>query len=150
MPDEFVPRANSVTSGDQLLAGQAQQMITTFRRDHPAEFREMVTEFDGRDANLAVFGTGRVNVHVANGNVTVQPGLATADLASGAIYMEALQAIKKGVLTPLQAYFRGDIIVRAPENDLHRAYGFFVKFAGIVFASTSMREHFDEFENQFF
>src|SRR5690349_2673747 len=99
MADEFTPRANSVTSGDQLMAGQAQQMIATFRRDHPTEFQEMVSEFDGRDANLAVFGVDRVNAHVANGTVTVQPGLATGDLASGAIYPEALQAIKRGVLT---------------------------------------------------
>jgi hypothetical protein len=149
MPDEFAPRAASVTQGDRIVANQAQQAINTFRADNPAEFQEMVGEFDGRDANLAVFGFGRMNVRIANGEVSVRPGLGTGEMARGAIYLEALQAIRQGVLTPLQAYFRGDIVVRAPSGDLHRAYGFFVRFAELAFASESMREHFDAFDTNF-
>ena len=150
MPDEFAPRAASVTSNDQLIAQQARQMVNTFRTDNPDEFHELVSEFDGRHANLAVFGTGRISVRVANQDVSIEPGLAQGELARAAVYMEALQAIKRGVLTPLQAYFRGDIIVRAPEGDLHKAHGFFVKFAELAFGSDAMRRHFDDFEREFF
>jgi hypothetical protein len=149
MPDEFAPRATSVTQGDQVVAGQARQMINSFRANNPTEFQEMVREFNGRDANLAVFGFGRMNVRIANGDVSVEPGLGSGEMARGAIYLEALQAIRQGVLTPLQAYFRGDIVVRAPSEDLHRAYGFFVRFAELVVASEAMREHLDAFDSNF-
>jgi hypothetical protein len=149
MPDEFAPRAASVTQGDRAVATQAQQMINTFRAENPTEFAEAVREFDGQAANLAVFGFGRMNVRIAGGQVSVQPGLATGDMARGAIYLEALQAIRQGVLTPLQAYFRGDIVVNAPAEDLHRAYGFFVKFAELALASEPMRDHLNTFDNNF-
>lgn len=149
MTDDFAPRAASVTQGDQLVANRARQAITTFKSANPAEFLELVREFDGRAANVAVFGTGRMNVHVANNDVTIQPGLGEGELTSGAIYMEAAQAIMGGRLTPLQAYFRGDIIVRAPAEDLHRAYGFFVRFAELALASDVMRQHFDDFRSDF-
>jgi hypothetical protein len=149
MSDEFAPRAESITQGDRALAAQAQNVLNTFRTDNPAEFQEMVGEFDGRNVNLAVFGVGRMNVRVANGDVSVQAGLGTGEMARGAIYMEALQAIRQGVLTPLQAYFRGDIVVRAPSDDMHTAYGFFVKFAELALSSDSMRAHLDTFDSEF-
>lgn len=149
MPDEFVPRSASVTPGDRLVAGQAQQMIDSFRAENPDEFAEAAREFDGQAANLAVFGFGRINVRIADGDVSVEPGLGTGEMARGAIYLEALQAIRQGVLTPLQAYFRGDIVVRASSADLHRVYGFFVKFAELALASDSMRRHLDTFDRDF-
>ena len=69
MPDEFVPRVVSVTQGDQIVAGQARQMINTFRAEIPAEFAELAGEFNGQEANLAVFGFGRMNVRIADGDV---------------------------------------------------------------------------------
>ncbi|MFJ9026324.1 hypothetical protein ACIRPU_41140 [Streptomyces sp. NPDC102259] len=149
MPDANAPRARSVTPGDQALATRARQVINTFRAEHPAEYQELVHEFDSRDGNLAVFGFGRINVRITNGEVSVEPGLGPGEMARGMIYMEALQAITQGVLTPLQAYFRGDVIVRAPSGDLHTAYGFFVRFAELAFGSETMRTHFDEFRTEF-
>lgn len=149
MPDEFVARAASVTQGDRVVAGQAQQMIASFRAENPAEFAELAGEFDGQEANLAVFGFGRMSVRIADGDVSVLPGLGTGEMARGAIYLEALQAIRQGVLTPLQAYFRGDIVVRASAGDLHKAYGFFVKFAELAVTADSMHEHLDNFDNNF-
>jgi hypothetical protein len=149
MTDDFAPREASVTPGDQVVANRARQAIATFKADNPAEFLELVREFDGRAANIAVFGTGRMNVRVTHDDVTIDPGLGDGENASGAIYMETAQAIMQGRITPLQAYFRGDIIVRAPSEDLHRAYGFFVKFAELALTSSAMREHFDDFRADF-
>jgi hypothetical protein len=149
MTDDFAPRATSVTPSDRELANHVRRGVTNFRTENPVEFQEMVGEFDGRRANVAVLGFGRINVRVGGGDVVIEPGLASDEMMHGAIYMEAAQAIAGGRLTPLQAYFRGDVIVRAPAGDLHNGYGFFVRFAELAFASANLRAQLDELTNEF-
>ncbi|MER5200028.1 hypothetical protein ACWD3J_41770 [Streptomyces sp. NPDC002755] len=149
MSDDFAPRAASVTPNDKALATHVKRGVMTFRTDNPAEFQQVVSEFDGRRANLAVLGLGRINVRVGGGDVVIEPGLGPDEMMHGAVYLEAAQAIASGVLTPLQAYFRGDVIVRAPAGDLHNGYGFFIRFAELAFASARMRTQLDELRDEF-
>ncbi|UXY32434.1 hypothetical protein [Streptomyces sp. HUAS TT20] len=149
MPDDVAPRATSVTENDKALANHVRRGVTNFRNENPAEFQEMVGEFDGRRANLAVLGFGRINVRVGGGDVVIEPGLGPDEMMHGAIYLEAAQAIASGRLTPLQAYFRGDVIVRAPAGDLHNGYGFFVRFSELAFASERLRGQLDELRDEF-
>ncbi|MGR4880571.1 hypothetical protein ACIPUC_14215 [Streptomyces sp. LARHCF249] len=149
MSEDFAPRATSVTQNDKALANHIRRGVTNFRTENPGEFQEMVREFDGRKANVAVLGLGRVNVRVGGGDVIIDPGLGPAEMMHGAVYLEAAQAIAAGQLTPLQAYFRGDVIVRAPADDLHNGYGFFIRFAELAFTSTSLRAQLAELRDEF-
>ncbi|MFJ3728356.1 hypothetical protein ACIPYQ_38115 [Streptomyces sp. NPDC090045] len=149
MPDDFAPRAASVTDNDRTLAGAVRSGVRDFKTENPVEFREMVGEFDGRQANVAVLGFGRINVRVGGGDVVIEPGLGSGEMMHGAVYRETAQLIAAGRLTPLQAYFRGDVIVRAAAGDLHNGYGFFVRFAELAFGSARLRTQLDELCDEF-
>ncbi|MCP2289450.1 hypothetical protein [Nocardia amikacinitolerans] len=149
MDEDFAPRATSVTDRDRTLANEVRRGVTSFRTENPAEFQEMVGEFDGRKANVAVLDFGRIHVRVGGGDVVIEPGLGEGEMIHGAIYREAAMSIAGGRLTPLQAYFRGDVIVRAPAGDLHNGYGFFVRFAELAFSSARLRTQLDELRDEF-
>jgi len=141
-------RENAAES-DERLARLAQRAVTAFREENSEAYEELVRAFDGRAADLAVFGHGRFNVAVRDGEVVVAPHpRGGGDIARGAIYPETLMAIAEGRTTPLEAHFKGDLIARAPSADLHLAYGYFVKFADRALRSERLRELLEEFRRQ--
>jgi hypothetical protein len=133
-------------SDDERLAKIAAAAVDVFRDENPEAFAELIEAFEGRSADLAVFGHGRFNLSVEHGQVSVEPRMrGGADTARGAIYPETVVALAEGRLTPLEAHFKGDLIARAPSADLHLAYGYFVKFADSAMRSERLQELVAEF-----
>jgi hypothetical protein len=130
------------------LAALAEQAVVAFREENSEAYRELVEAFDGKSANIAVFGVGRFNVAVTDREVRVDQSLKhSPDTARGAIYPEAAVAITEGRISPLESFFKGDLIARAPSPDLHRAYGYLVKFSDTALRSERLQELAREFRS---
>jgi hypothetical protein len=139
-------RDSRQASDDDRLAKFATRAVDAFREEDGDAYAEVVKAFEGRSADIAVFGHGRFNLSVEKGQVRVAPRLrGGANTARGAIYPETLIALAEGRLTPLEAHFKGDLIARAPSAELHRAYGYFVKFAETALRSARLQELLNEF-----
>jgi hypothetical protein len=142
--DEDKRRANAV---EEL----AREAIEAFKADSPKEYSTLVKEYEGQSAVVGVFGMGSVNVAVSRGEVHLGDGEAKAKtrlIARGATYPETLIAISKGEVTPLEAYHAGDLVVRAPSEELHKAFGFLVKFSEAAIASRGLQRVLDRFKEQ--
>lgn len=128
------------------LAALAEKAVETFREENSDAYRELVDAFDGKSANIAVFGLGRFSVAVTEREVRIDRDLRHGpDTARGAIYSEAAVAITEGRISPLESFFKGDLIARAPSADLHRAYGYLVKFSDTALRSDRLQELVHEF-----
>jgi hypothetical protein len=128
------------------LAALAQRAVATFREENSAAYAELVDAFAGKSANVAVFGVGKFSVAVTDREVQIDPTLLHGpDTARGAIYPEAAVAIAEGQISPLESFFKGDLIARAPSPDLHRAYGYLVKFSDAALRSERLQELVGEF-----
>jgi hypothetical protein len=151
MPDRKGPyeQAGGRAPGDQSkeLAALAHKAVDAFREENTEAYRELVEAFEGRSADLALFGLGKFNVTVEKGEVRIEPKLrGGAGTARGATYPEVVMALASGELTPLEAHFKGDLLARAPSGDLHLAYGYFVRFSDLALQSERLRGLLTEFQ----
>jgi hypothetical protein len=129
------------------LAALAEQAVRTFREENTDAYNELVEAFDGQSANVAVFGLGKFSISVEGREVRVDRSLRQGPgIARGAIYPETLVAITEGRISPLESFFKGDLIARAPSADLHRAYGYFVRFSDTALRSERLQELLREFQ----
>lgn len=128
------------------LAGLAEKAVEAFREEDSDAFAELVEAFEGKSANIAVFGVGKFSIAVTDHEVRIDQNLLHGpETARGAIYPEAAVAITEGRVSPLESFFKGDLIVRAPSPDLHRAYGYLVKFSDAALRSERLQELVGEF-----
>jgi hypothetical protein len=137
---------------DEELAELAREAVEAFRKEQPEAHEELVRAFDGRSADLALLGgNGRFHVEVRDGEVVVDPeAIGKGRLtARGAASPETLMAIMEGRLTPLEAFFKGDVIARAKSADLHIAYGYFVKFADAALTSEGLQKVRERFSRTY-
>ncbi len=75
-------------------------------------------------------------------SVGIEPDAVRVEVSTGrgAVAPETLIAIVEGKLTPLEAFFKGDLIARANSADLHQAYNYFVKFSDAALRSERLQE----------
>lgn len=144
----MVEQRREASDSSARLARLAEQAVATFREENAEAYRELVEAFDGKSANIAVFGVGRFNVEVIEREVRIDHNLRKSpDTARGAIYPETAVAITEGRISPLESFFKGDLIAQAPSPDLHRAYGYLVKFSDTALRSERLQELAREFRS---
>lgn len=135
-------RPKGTRNEDAELAKLAHEAVEAFRKDNPDAYDELVRTFEGRGADLALLGGhGRFHAEVRDGEVVIDPDAvgSTPVTARGAASPETLMAILEGRGTPLEEFFRGNVIARAASADLHIAYGYFVKFAEAALTSQGLQ-----------
>ncbi len=96
---------------------------------------------------MALFGHGRFHVAVNKGDVQIEADKLRGAGATGrgATTPETLLAILEGKLTPLEAFFKGDLIARAASPELHAAYDYFVRFSDAALRSRRLQQILTEF-----
>jgi hypothetical protein len=129
------------------LAALAEKALQIFREESPEAHKELVQTFEGKGADVALFGHGRFHVAVQKGEVSIEPNVVRggASTGRGAIAPETLLSIVEGRLTPLEAFFNGDLIARAGSADLHLVYENFVKFSEAALRSKRLQELLGDF-----
>lgn len=133
------------------VAALAQDAVEAFRRDLPKQYKELVAAFDGRGADLALLGHGRFHIGVRKGTVVIEPNRVRAGALTGrgAATPETVHAILNGESTPLEEFFRGNVIAQAPSEELHRVYDYFVEHADAALRSKGLQEVADRFRREF-
>jgi hypothetical protein len=124
------------------LAELAEEAVKVFRDENAEAYEELVEVFNGKSADLALLGHGKFHVALEKGDLHIEPGVVrgASSTGRGAVAPETLTAILEGELTPLQAYFKGDMIARASSPDLHLAYDYFVLFSDAALRSKKLQE----------
>lgn len=127
---------------ERQLAELAEEAVRAFREENPEAYEELVKAFNGNSADLALLGFGRFHVSLEKGDLRIEPGVVrgAGSTGRGAIAPETLLAILEGRLTPLEAFFKGDLIARAHSKELHKAYDYFVRFADAALRSKRLQE----------
>ena len=152
-PPRRTTRGSAGESGDgPEIARLAQEAVDRFRKENPEAYKELVGAFEGKGADLALLGGhGAFHAEVREGEVVIDPAaLGGSPLtARGAATPETLLAIAEGQVTPLDAFFKGDIIAQARSADLHIVYGYFVKFADAALQSEGLQDVLERFRRQF-
>jgi len=133
------------------VSALANDALDAFRKDMPKEYKELVQAFDGRGADLALLGHGRFHLAVHGGEASIQPNRMKggAKTGRGAASPDTIHAILNGESTPLEEFFRGNLIAQAPSEDLHRVYDYFVRFADAALRSDRLRKVADRFAKEF-
>ena len=134
--------------GRKTVAHLARRAIDAFKADARADYDELVKTYEGRSAVVGVFGLGSVTIAVSGGEVHVDsPDRAkeTKLIGRGATYPETILALAEARMTPLEAFHTGDLVVRAPSDDLHTAYGLMVKMSDSAIKSPGLQEVLKEF-----
>ncbi|MBR0696736.1 hypothetical protein [Bradyrhizobium lablabi] len=129
----------------------AREALEAFRADAPEDYDVLVKEYEGQSAVVGVFGMGSVNVAISRGEVHLGESEAkgkTRIIARGATYPETIIAMSRGEVTPLEAFHAGDLVVRAPSEELHKAFGFLVKFSASAVASKGLQRVLEKFKEQ--
>lgn len=131
------------------LAALAEDAIRAFREENPEPYQELVKVFEGKSADVALLGQGKFNISIHNGEVCIEPNVSRGGACTGrgAVAPETLMAIVEGKLTPLEAFFKGDLIARADSADLHQAYSYFVKFSDAALRSERLQEILNRFRS---
>ena len=127
---------------ERQFAALAEEAVKAFREENPDAYSELVKAFDGMSADLALLGHGKFHVSLSKGDLQIEPGMVRGPESTGrgAIAPETLLAIIEGKLTPLEAFFKGDLIARANSANLHLAYDYFVKFADAALRSKRLQD----------
>jgi hypothetical protein len=132
------------------IAALAQEALDAFRHDLPEQYKELVAAFDDRGADLALLGHGRFHIAVRGGDVSISSKQQRGGLSGrGAATPETIHAILNGESTPLEEFFRGNLIAQAPSEELHRVYDYFVRFADAALRSERMQKVADHFRREF-
>jgi hypothetical protein len=124
------------------LAALAKEAVSAFREENAAAFQELVTAYNGKSADIALYGHGKFNIAVAGGELQVVPNELRGEGATGrgATTPETFIALLEGKLTPLEAYFKGDLVVRANSAELHTLYGYFTRFSDAALRSKKLQQ----------
>ena len=132
----------AMQEGSERLSALAEEAVKAFREENAEAFKELTKAFEGQTANLALLGHGRFHICVQKEEVRIEPNVvrgAGKDTSHGAIAPETLLDIVEGRVTPLQAFFKGDLIARSHSDNLHLAYDYFVRFADTAMRSKKLR-----------
>lgn len=155
MAKKHPPYGNHTThqhgdSSEDLVA-LAHEAVDAFRKENPKAHRELVSAFEGESADVALFGHGRFHVSVKGEEIEINPGRVRgkASTGRGAIAPETLVDIAEGRLTPLEAFFKGDLIARARSDDLHRVYNYFVEYSDAALRSGRLQKVLEQFREKY-
>jgi hypothetical protein len=123
------------------LAALAREALDAFQADNADSYKELVAAFAGKSADLVLFGHGRFHVSVSEDRVDIQPDMLRGSGATGrgATTPETILAILEGRMTPLEAFFKGDLVARADSPDLHQTYDYFVRFSDAALRSKRLQ-----------
>ena len=110
--------------GAKAVAKLAEDALAGFKADAKGAYSELVKQYEGVSASVGVFGMGSVLLSVAKGEVHINPDDKRRGnhRGAGAISPEALVAISEGKMTVLDAFHRGEVVVRAESDALHEGY----------------------------
>lgn len=133
------------------LVRLAEEGIAAFREENPEAYKDLVRGFEGQSADVALLGHGRMHVSVSDGEISLEPDrVAGAESTGrGAIAPETVVEIVEGRLTPMEAFFKGDLIARARSENLHKAYGFMVSYSDTAMRSERLQEILARFRKQY-
>ena len=136
--------------GAETVKRFTESAIDAFRTDAPEEFQSLIREYDGHSAVVGLFGIGSTSISVVKGRVYVggSPGRAARQLAHAATHPETIVAIAEGRTTALEAFHVGDLVVRAPAEELHRAFGLFVRMTEPALRSAKLQGVLREFRDE--
>jgi len=143
--------ANEYPQSSEKLAALANDAVKAFRDENPDAYKELIQAFNGKSADLALLGHGRFHVGVYKGEVQIEPNKLRGKQSTGrgATTPETLLAILEGKLTPLEAFFKGDLVARAASPELHTAYDYFVRFSEAALRSKKLQQVVEEFRRTF-
>jgi hypothetical protein len=145
MDENWLKRA---PEGQRQLAEIAQRALEAFRADAREAYAQLVKEYDDSSAVIGVFGLGAVTLTVSGGEAVIHekaPDKPGRLVARGAAYPETILALSEGRITPVEAFHSGDLVVRAPSEELHRAFGLLVKHSETAIRSARLQEVLREF-----
>jgi hypothetical protein len=132
------------------LAALAQEAAGAFREDNPDAYEELLRAFEGKSADVGLLGHGGFHVEVRKKKLSVEANaFQGGSTAHGVTTPETLLDIADGRLTPLEAYFKGDLMVRAKSAELHQAYDYLVKFSESALRNKRLRDIVEEFRAEF-
>lgn len=133
------------------VAALAEEALKVFQQENPEAYKDLVETFEGKAADVALLGHGKFHISVQKSEVSIEPNVIRggASTGRGAITPETLMTILEGKSTPLQEFFRGNLIARANSTDLHLAYDKFVEFAETALRSKELQEILAKFREQF-
>lgn len=134
--------------GQRQLADIARRALEAFRSDAQEAYAQLVREYDNSSAIIGVFGMGSVTLTVSGGEAAIQdkvPDKPARLVARGAAYPETILALSEGRMTPVEAFHSGDLVVRAPSEELHRAFGLMVKYSDSAIRSEKLQEVLKDF-----
>lgn len=134
--------------GQHRLAEIARHALEAFRADSQEAYAQLVREYDNSSAVIGVFGLGAVTLTVSGGEAAIQDKVQEKPLrliGRGAAYPETVLALSEGRVTPIEAFHSGDLVVRAPSEELHRAFGLMVKYSDTAVRSEKLQEVLKEF-----
>jgi hypothetical protein len=122
--------------------------VETFREENLEAYKELVEALNGKSADVALLGHGKFHISIETGNLRIRPGVTRGAKSTGTCIVapETLNAILDGRLTPLEAFFEGDLIARADLADLYRAYRYFVRFSDAALRSAKLKELLTRFQ----
>lgn len=146
------PRRASSDREEPPIAELAREAVEIFRNENPDAYEELVRAFEGKGADLALLGGhGTFHAEVRDGRVEIDSSRVGASPLTGraAAAPETLLAIAEGRLTPLEAFFKGDVVAQAHSADLHLAYGYFVKFADAALTSEGLQRVLRRFQETY-
>lgn len=144
MQDEY---QTDPKSGRKKVAHFLDSAIKAFAADAPGDYKRLVKEYDGRSAVVGLFGIGSASVTVRGGDVVVDgpPDNKTRLIARAATHPETILALAEGRTTAMEAFHVGDLVVRAPSDELHRAFGHMVQLSEPVLRSAKLQAVLKEF-----
>lgn len=132
----------TMQEASERLSALAEEAVKVFHAENAEAFKELTKAFEGKSANLALLGHGRFHVCVQKSEVKIEPNVirsAGQDTSQGVIAPETLLDIVEGRITPLQAFFKGDLTARSNSDNLHLVYDYFVRFSDTAMGSKKLR-----------
>ncbi|WP_299635758.1 hypothetical protein [uncultured Ruegeria sp.] len=133
--------------GAKAVEKLAEDALAGFRADAKKEYAELVKQYEGASATVGVFGMGSVEVSVMSGEVHINPNQKRKGKGRGvgAISPEALVAISEGRMTVMDAFHRGEIVVRAESAALHEGYDSFIRNSEAALRSKRLQKTLAQF-----
>lgn len=140
-------RKKMVDDHSHELSELIMDIVKIFKREDPKGYEEIIKAFNGKSADVALLGQGKFHISIQENEIKIVPGIIRGETSTGrgAIAPETLNLIFEGKLTPLEAFFKGDLIARSNSEDLHKVYNTFVKYSKVILKTKEYTELIERF-----
>ena len=145
---EQIKRNKNITNKSEQLVKLANGAIEAFKKEDLGLYSEFIREYENQSLDVVITNYGIFHFSIENGKPVLTPGhlKGSGTPVHVTVSPETLIRLIEEDITPINAYFRGLIGVKANSNIMHTSYNFLFEFMDVFKRSKTLQQYIEDFK----